>query len=402
MNKKITHIDFCLIGISNHPKPFFTDEVLRLIQNGSVFSGGKRHHKLVQSFLPENYKWIDITGNMPSLMNQYKNIETTIIVFVSGDPFFYGFGNTLQRLLPEAKLKSYPYFNSIQLLCQKTQTNYNDLRNVSVHGRKWVALDEALIKNEALIGVLTDAQKSPNAIAERMLHYGFDNYTITVGEALDGAEEGISEFTLLECSNRTFRTLNCVLLKQTHQKTRQFGIKDTDFVPLPNRPNMITKMPVRLSTLHALNLSKAKVLWDIGACTGSVSIEAKQHFPHLEIIAFEKRIACDSVIQQNTIRFSTPGITSVIADFFELELSVYPIPDVVFIGGHGGRLKELLQIIHNLNPSTKIVTNAVSETSTQVFTEELKKLEYIVDTTIIQVNEHNKISIHTAVKEISK
>ncbi|WP_435263088.1 precorrin-6y C5,15-methyltransferase (decarboxylating) subunit CbiE [Tenacibaculum sp. nBUS_03] len=391
-----SHIDFYLIGISNHPSPKLNDDVLKLIKKASVFSGGKRHYQLVKSLLPKNHSWIEISGKMDSLIQQYKNFEVSIVVFASGDPFFYGFGNTLKRLLPSAKLKAFPYFNSIQLLCHKTQTNYNNLKSISVHGRDWTALDEALIHRHELIGVLTDSKKTPAEIAKRMLQYGFDNYSITVGEALDGNNEHIEQLDLTTCSTKMHDNLNCILLKQIAPKNKHFGIPDTAFIPLTNRPNMITKMAIRLTTISTLELQNKKVFWDIGSCTGSVAIEAKQHFPHLKIVAFEKRTECNNIIGQNLERFSTPGIELIIDDFFNLNLKDFPIPDVIFIGGHGGRLKELIHRIHEINPSVRYVTNAVTENSTNIFIKELTKLNYLVSTNIIQVNKHNKISIHTA------
>ena len=398
MKQNHKHIDFYLIGISNHPTPKWSDDALQLIQKSTVFSGGKRHYELVKTYLPQNHKWIEISGKMDALIQQYKTIDVSIVVFASGDPFFYGFGNTLQRLLPNAELKAFPYFNSIQLLCHKTQTNYNDLTAVSVHGRDWSALDAALINRNELIGILTDNKKTPAVIAKRMLQYGFDNYTITIGESLDSDTEHIEQLDLSDCTAKTHNKLNCVLLKQITPKEKTFGIPDTAFIHLENRANMITKMPIRLTTISALALQNKQVFWDIGACTGSVAIEAKQQFPHLKVIAFEKRTECGNIIQQNTERFSAPGIEIVIDDFFNLNLSEYPVPDVVFIGGHGGRLKELIQTVYQLNPTVRFVTNAVRETSTAVFTEELTALNYTLSTNTIQLNEHNTISIHTAEK----
>ncbi|WP_299243198.1 precorrin-6y C5,15-methyltransferase (decarboxylating) subunit CbiE [uncultured Aquimarina sp.] len=396
MIKTTKHIDYYLIGISNHLTPVWNSEVLQLIKESTVFSGGKRHYELVKSYLPKNHRWIEISGKMDALIEQYKMVEVAIIVFASGDPFFYGFGNTLQRLLPNAKLKAFPYFNSIQLLCHKTQTNHNNLIAVSVHGRDWSALDEALINRSELIGVLTDNKKTPAVIAKRMLQYGFDNYSITIGESLDGDDERIEQLDISTCSTKTHHTLNCVLLKQIRPKEKPFGIPDTAFIPLENRANMITKMPIRLSTISALALQNKSVFWDIGSCTGSVAIEAKQQFPHVKIVAFEKRAECSAIIQQNTERLGTPGIEIVIDDFFNLNLKNFPIPDVVFIGGHGGRLKELIQIVHQLNPTVRFVTNAVRETSSKIFISVLTKLKYTISTNTIQLNEHNTISIHTA------
>ena len=100
------------------------------------------------------------------------------------------------------------------------------------------------------------------------------------------------------------------------------------------------------------------------------------------------------------MRFATPGIRIVIDDFFNLDLATFEVPDVVFIGGHGGRLKELIKILDQLNPSVRMVTNAVKESSTEVFINTLQALNYQVDTSVIKVNEHNNISIHSAEKRI--
>ncbi len=400
INKK--HIDFYLIGISNHPTPKWSDEILSLIKKSTVFSGGKRHYELVKSYLPKNHRWIEISGKMDALIQQYKTVDASIVIFASGDPFFYGFGNTLQRLLPNAQLKAFPYSNSIQLLCHKTQTNYNNLKSISVHGRDWSDLDEALINRNELIGVLTDNKKTPAVIAKRMLQYGFDNYSITIGESLDSYAEHIEQLDVSTCTTKTHHTLNCVLLKQTAPKEKPFGIPDTAFIPLGNRINMITKMPIRLSTISALALQDKRVFWDVGSCTGSVAIEAKQQFPHLKIVAFEKRAECSTIIQQNTERLATPGIEIVIDDFFNLNLKKIPMPDAVFIGGHGGRLKELIQTVHQLNPEVRFVTNAVRTTSSKIFIKELTDLKYSISTNTIQLNEHNTISIHTAEKQDSR
>ena len=391
--------NFIIVGIGNHSLPQLTDEVRVLIRNTHIFSGGKRHYKLVRPLLPQKHTWIEISGRMDVVLHEFGLHTKTILIFASGDPFFYGFGNTLKCFLPEANIQSFPYFNSIQRLCQKSMTNYSELHSVSVHGRPWAPLDIALIKDEPLIGLLTDGKKTPAVIAQRMLQYGFSNYRMIVGEELDGDLERISKYDLASCAQEEHLALNCVLLVRKHPKNTSFGLPDDQFVGLPNRANMITKLPIRLSTIHALDLRNAISFWDIGACTGSVAIEAKRHYPHLSITAFEIRTECGEIIQQNKERFSTPGIQVVIDDFFDLDLKNYPMPNVVFIGGHGNRLEEMIQKIHPLNPTIRIVINAVKETTSSTFKSTLNKLGFEIDTTTIQVNTHNKIAIHIAVKK---
>jgi len=258
-------------------------------------------------------------------------------------------------------------------------------------------LDVALIKDEPLIGVLTDGKKTPAVIAKRMLQYGFLNYKMIVGEELDGYLERLTPYELEECSTQKHLPLNCVLLIRKQPKNTSFGLPDNQFIGLPNRGNMITKLPIRLSSIHALDLRNAISFWDIGACTGSVAIEAKRHYPHLSVTAFEIRTECGEIIQQNKERFGCPGIQVVIADFFDLDLRNYPMPNVVFIGGHGNRLEEMIQKVHALNPNVRFVTNAVKKTSSETFINTLQKLKYNVESTSIQVDKHNKIAIHSAV-----
>ncbi|MCW2119676.1 precorrin-6y C5,15-methyltransferase (decarboxylating) subunit CbiE [Flavobacterium sp. 7A] len=395
INKKSNII---LIGIGNHPVPEFTVTLKEIIGSHHVFSGGKRHYDLVSPYLPKIHEWIFISGSMEALMDAYIAQTASIVVFASGDPLFYGFGNTIKRLLPKASLTVYPYFNSIQRLCHKTQTNYNTLKTVSVHGRDWSALDTALINKEALIGVLTDGTRNPSAIAKRMLQYGFDNYSITIGVNLDGNDEEIIQTNLKSIIYKEYSPLNCILLERIKVKEKQLGNTDNRFVHLPNRENMITKMPVRLTTIHALNCVENEVFWDIGSCTGAVAIEVKRYEPSLKVIAFEKRDNCQAIIQENKERFSAPGIQVVIADFFELNLQNYPCPDVVFIGGHGDRLEEMLEKLLDLNPNIRLVTNAVQEKTSLVFNSVLKDKGFSIDSLALQVNEHNKIMIHAAVK----
>ena len=119
-------------------------------------------------------------------------------------------------------------------------------------------------------------------------------------------------------------------------------------------------MPIRLLTLQALELRKKNVFWDIGFCTGSISIEARLQFPHLQISAFEIRPECEAIIQENARKFGVPGIDIHIGDFLHADLSALPRPDAVFIGGHGGHLMEIMAKVKTvLSNNGCIVMNSV-------------------------------------------
>ena len=143
---------------------------------------------------------------------------------------------------------------------------------------------------------------------------------------------------------------------------------------LDGREKMITKMPIRLLTLQALDLPRRHVLWDIGFCTGSVAIEARLQFPHLQIEAFEIRPECEAIIHENARRFGAPGINIHMGDFLNFQLSSFncqlSAPDAVFIGGHGGHLKEIIaKVLSVLAPGGVIVFNSVTSSVVEQVTE---------------------------------
>jgi len=360
---------FVIIGITDNPQPWFPPEVLEIIKEGKVFSGGRRHHEIVASLLPEGAQWIDITVPLDAVFERYISRTSylaprtsTIVVFASGDPLFFGFANTIRRKMPEAEMVVYPSFNSLQMLAHRLTMPYHDMRIVSLTGRPWPEFDRALIERTEKIGILTDREHTPTAIAQHMLDYGYTGYTMHVGEHLGNPQqEKVSTHSLEEAAQRAFSMPNCVILDgKTVEHTRSFGIPDAEFVLLDGREKMITKMPIRLLTLQALELPKRRIFWDIGFCTGSVSIEARLLFPHLQIEAFEVRPECEAIINENARRFGAPGINIHIGDFLMQDISNLPHPDAVFIGGHGGKLKEIMgKVLTVLADNGCIVMNSV-------------------------------------------
>ena len=499
---------FIIIGITDAPNPYFPPEVLEIIRGSRVFSGGKRHHEIVRQLLPEGTEWIDITVPLEKVFEQYKQTlpppslsgrdqspikkitrgreeKESIIVFASGDPLFFGFANTLKREFPGESMKLYPTFNSLQMLAHRLVLPYHDMRIVSLTGRPWPAFDRALIERAPKIGILTDKEHTPAAIAQRMLEYGYTNYIMHVGEHLGNPElERVTTLSLEEAAEREFAMPNCVIADSppalpiregavTFEKIKSdvcsgqsapsltgrlgslekplnvastpqrganspfategkagvesyFGIPDSSFALLDGREKMITKMPIRLLTLQALDLKNRHVLWDIGACTGSVSIEARLLFPHLHIEAFEIRPECEAIIQENMRRHGAMGIEVHIGDFLDSppalpaicseqasalissKVTAPPLreraggesPDAVFIGGHGGKLKEIMaRVVTVLAPGGVIVMNSVKAPkvltdSHRLWNEACQELGLIQEPpTRIVLNDNNPIEI---------
>ena len=386
---------YVVIGITDSRKQWFPPEVMEVIKAGKVFSGGKRHHEIMMDFLPEDAVWIDITVPLSEVFKQYEQYDD-IVVFASGDPLFFGFANTIQRECPGCEMKVYPSFNSIQMLAHRMCIPYHDMHVVSLTGRPWDKFDEALINGEPLIGVLTDKKNTPQAIWQRMQDYGYTNYTMTIGENLGNEEsERIYE---TPCPPRG--SLNCLILQKTSTRPRPFGIPEAEFHLLNGRAKMITKMPIRLMSLSMMQLRERKTMWDVGFCTGSVSIEAKLQFPHLKITAFEVREEGRELMEINSRKFGTPGIDAVIGDFLQFDLSDCPKPDAVFIGGHGGKLPEMMEKIYSeLTEGGVIVMNTVVQSSYDAFMKSAKKLGMKLEEPVrIALDDFNPITILKATK----
>lgn len=394
--------NFYIIGIPDRMEVSLSPEVKEVMKNHRYFSGGKRHRELVASYLPERAEWIDIVVPLEGIFQQYEKIEEPIVVIASGDPLFFGIGNTIKRRFPDAKMKVFSYFNSLQLLAQEFQLAYGEMSICTLTGRDWVNLDQELIRGKKCIGVLTDKKKTPSSISQRMLDAGFDNYKMIVGSKLGGEEQFCVEISLQEAVGKDFAHPNCLILVQQREIKRTLGIHEGDFHILEGRPKMITKRSIRLNSISFLDLQNAKHLWDVGYCTGSVSIEAKQFAPHLKVTAFERREESKELLKLNQRKFCVPGIEGIHDDFFHIDLAKIERPDRIFIGGHGGRLKEMMQCLHAvLKEDGIIVFNTVSEGTKVDFLKAAAELQLeITDQMSIQQDEFNPIVIFQAKKRV--
>jgi precorrin-6Y C5,15-methyltransferase (decarboxylating) len=292
---------------------------------------------------------------------------------------------------------------------------YHDMTIVSLTGRPWHEFDCALIERRQKIGVLTDGEHSPAAIAQRMLEYGYNCYRMSIGEHLGSeTEERVTTLSLEEAAHSSFQRPNCLILEmpegRNSEADKHLGIPDNQFALLEGREKMITKAPVRLLTLAALELQNRQSLWDIGFCTGSISIEAKLQFPHLHVTAFEIREEGKQLMDVNSHRFKTPGITTIIADFIEIPIDDCIPPDAVFIGGHGGRLKEMMAkaanallpggvMVYNCVDPKSIIDERIRTDSQQVFEMTARELGLVLEEPMrVAINDYHPIIILKARK----
>lgn len=383
--------------MNDEQSPLFTPEVQGLIAQHRIFSGGRRHRELVATLLPADAVWIDIVVPLTEVYHQYQELNEPVLVFASGDPLFFGYTTTLMREFPGLVSRTFPSFSSLQMLAHSLRLPYHDMRVVSLTGRPWHELDRALIERAAKVGILTDRKNTPARIAQRMLDYGYSNYQMHIGVRLGGSREEVYSLPLTEVVAQEFEHPNCLIIedtKPTHYAA-PIGLHELDFFPLNGRVKMITKMPVRLVSLSLLELEHRRSFWDVGFCTGSVSIEAKLRYPHLVVTSFEVRPEGKELMEINTRRFHAPGINYHIGDFLSQDLDALPRPEAAFIGGHGGRLIEFVERLTTLmGEDGVLVFNSVSSETLDLFREAIKRVGWHISyETLLTVDEHNPITI---------
>lgn len=279
--------------------------------------------------------------------------ELTIVVLVSGDPLFFGLGRLLLQSFPPEQLTFYPHLSSIQLAFNRIKQPWHDATIMSLHGRTMDALIPLLKKGTDKIALLTDGTNTPEAIARLLQSLALPlHYRMWVCENLGGEPERIQSFAIDTLSpltiDHSFAALNVVILIRDDTQVPidpdtlpMLGLSDQSFVSFSDRPGLMTKREVRTLILGELQLKPHQTIWDIGAGTGSVSIEMARLNPTATIYSIEKTTVGVRLIEANVRRFQVANVTpiqGVVPD----AIAHLPPPDRIFIGGSGGHLESIL------------------------------------------------------------
>ncbi|MGP1383221.1 MAG: precorrin-6y C5,15-methyltransferase (decarboxylating) subunit CbiE [Thainema sp.] len=283
--------------------------------------------------------------------SQTKLLSERIVVIASGDPLFFGIGRLLLQHFPAEWITFHPHPSSIQLAFSRIKLPWQDAHIVSAHGRSLDVLVQTLQKGADKIAVLTDPTHTPRAIAKLVQSLQLPSrYRLWVCENLGGEAEQVQAFWPEELiALPDAASLNVVILHRQAQAVQPvdpaqlplFGIPDPLFLSFPDRPGLMTKREIRLMILGELALQPQLTIWDIGAGTGSVSIEMARLSPSSRIYAVEKTAIGQSLIQQNCQRFQVENI-AIASGHAPDALVTLPNPDRIFIGGSGGQLTKIL------------------------------------------------------------
>jgi len=271
-----------------------------------------------------------------------------VVVLASGDPLFFGLGRLLLETLPVESLTFHPHPSSVQLAFSRLKIPWQGATVISAHGRSIDELTAALRRRDDLIAVLTDPTHSPAAIGRLIVDLGLpQSYTLWVCENLGGEREAVHALTPGTVLEQSFAALNVVVLQRQSPPVPDpatlplLGLPDSAFATFADRPGLMTKRDIRIHILADLALQPGQILWDIGAGTGSVSVEINRLCPTSPIYAIEKTLAGYRLIQHNQQRLGNGNLHPIHGTAPEV-LADLPNPDRIFIGGSGGHLPDLL------------------------------------------------------------
>ena len=354
---------------------------------------------LLQHFADHPARQIRLTGSVESWIPrlQAELARGSLVLLASGDPLFFGIGRLLTQYFPAEQLAFYPQVSSVQLALNRLQIPWQEATILSLHGRGVERLQDALKQGSPLIVALTDPEHTPAALARFISDLRLPvRYQGWVCSQLGSPHEQI--LPLQEGENSAFPSPNLVVLRRVEPEPDPsrwplVGIPDDQFHTFPDQPGLITKQPIRLLTLGALQLPREGVVWDVGAGTGSVAVEIARLSPQLQVYAVERNATGICLIQRNRQRFGLENLHGIPGAAPQV-LADLPDPDRVLLGGGGKGIRDLLPVVAaRLRPEGILVANfATLETCSETL-QWLRSLGWQVRV------EHIQISRSTALAE---
>lgn len=277
-------------------------------------------------------------------------------VLYSGDTGFYSGARTLLPLLAERGIETEvkPGLSSVQLLAAKLGRPWQDWGLYSAHGTDCDPVAAVCQGNPAFF--LTGGPDGPAWLCRELTQAGLGELSVTVGESLGFDGEAVSRMTAEECAGKTFAPLNVLLAEPAPRYPRRApGIPDGEFLRAEGVP--MTKQEVRAVILSKLAAGPEDVCWDIGAGTGSVSVELALQCR--AVWSVERNREALTLARANREKFGAWNLR-LVEGSAPAALDGFPAPDAVFIGGSGGELPEILAAVRRKNPEARVCVSVIS------------------------------------------
>ena len=328
-----------------------------LLRAATVIAAPQRLQAALQDWLgdakPELISSDDPRALVDSL--QSRAADQAVVVLASGDPLWFGLGRILCDRIGAERLRFHPAPTSLQLAFSRIGRPWQDADWVSLHGRDPEILASTLQKRPAALAVLTDPNQGGAGTVQQMLRSsGLEASTdLWLCENLGHPDERVQLIAPHAALPTDLQPLLIALLiarepaaPDPHQLPL-FGLDDGLYLQHSDHPGLMTKREVRIQLLAELALPPQGVLWDLGAGTGSVGLEALRLRPGLQLLAVERRAGGAQLIQRNAQRLGVSPAAVLEADANTVLNGELPSqlsqPDRVLLGGGGAQRERLLQ-----------------------------------------------------------
>lgn len=383
-----------IIGILDDGISGLNARALDYLQRADLVISGTRSLALVTDYLAEQAECRDLTGQLtqvPEWIREAQAQGKRVVVLATGDPLCHGIAGFLQSRLCIEACDILPNVSTVQLACARLGVPWQELKILSVHNRDSGEWHANAGPEHALYPVLQAAQQydrlaiftspanSPDRLARLLLQSGLaDVFHMAIAERLLQTQERvISDCLINQAANMRFAEPNLVVLWRTQPRRHnvQFGLADEQFLQRKPDKGLITKREVRAVALARLQLRANSIVWDIGAGSGAVGLEAARLCPQGYVYAMEKNSADVAIALENQQRLGVHNYRLQQGKAPE-GLAQWPAPDAIFIGGSGGELANLIQCcLTRLQGLGWLVMNFVTFENLATAIETLKALD---------------------------
>ena len=355
-------VEISLIGIGMSAATL-TQEAKRALEESDVVFGAERMLEVVENS-KETYPFYLAKDILPVLRQKESQMDgqkLKVSILFSGDTGFYSGTEKIKTELNKnnyKKIRIFPGISSVSYLSAATGIAWQDAKILSIHGKKDTAETRELVldairhfpKTFLLVSGVEDVRRIGCWIEEEKL----TQTRMIAGFQLSYDREGL--YTLLLCNENV-------------QKRRLVpGMSDESFLRVVEGEKTVpmTKEEVRALSLCKLGLTEDAVVYDVGSGTGSIAVECAKCSPGIRVYAIEQKATAQQLLRRNLEKFHLANVIPVDGKAPEILESLEP-PTHVFIGGSSGRLADILHVIWEKNPRTRVVVNAISlETVAQI------------------------------------
>lgn len=401
-----------VIGVLDNGMQGLTPVAQKKIQLADQIIAASRTIELFKDEFKAEAEVINLSGKMmqlPEMIQDSIKNHRQMVVLATGDPLCHGIGSFLLKKLNKALVKVLPNVSMVQLAFSHLGETWQEVKICSVHGKdagEWVdgsgfehGLYDLLrsIRHNSILAVYTSPENSPQRIARMLIAEGLaEHYKFSIFEQLLQKDEKISLHQgVLSVANAHYSGLNMLIIKRKTaiEKRPLFGYSDDFYAQRKPEKGLITRRDVRAVVLAKMQLKTDSIVWDIGAGSGSVGLEAASICEQGYVYAIEKNCADLSLIQKNRQKMQLINY-SVVCGKAPEKMADWMAPDAVFIGGSSGQLKPLIELVLNrLKSGGTLVMNFITLENLNETIEILKSLNLQWELTQLQVS-HSKPILH--------